>query len=58
MEMQEQEFVANFLASIKHMDNFGGELEAMNIALMQLLVELGLSKRLLCSVIQLQQYSH
>jgi len=39
------------------MDNFGVELEAMNIALMQLLVELGLSKRLLCSVIQLQQYS-
>jgi len=40
------------------MDNFGGDLEAMNIALMQLLVELGLSQRLLCSVIKLQQYSH
>jgi hypothetical protein len=40
------------------MDNFGGELEAMNIAVMQHLVELGSSKRLLRSVIQLQQYSH
>jgi hypothetical protein len=34
MEMWEQEFVINCLASIYHMDSFGGEFEALNIALM------------------------
>jgi len=41
----------------QHVTQFDGELEAMNIA-MQLLVESGLSKTLLYSVIQRQQYDY
>jgi ribonuclease HI len=41
----------------QHTPHSDGELEAVNIALTQLLVELGPSRRLLYSVIQLQQQS-
>jgi hypothetical protein len=47
-----------YLIRGQHAIHFYRELEAMNTAQMQLFSGIGPSKRLLYSVIQLQQYSH